>query len=278
MSRAIQNMLSPGFINKKSDDQSIEELRRLYDATAEKTVIPGASVRYLSVDGENVHFTPRQYEEWNVLNGRLRKEAVDGLFASKSYRMADERSKVKMVEKAYKYATERAKEEMFQVDPDAWVKNVDGRNVGGSIAQMVAENDFEERAIVAKKEGDTRFLLNNSPFENLELTGRARTRYIYESLSQTDQKKWDERGLNMDIEDFYKAQIVSKSEADNPFEGLGLQGDDGWNFVLSAMSDSAYARSRHVRRAWPGMAPDFYYEPTGLLMAMARRRIRFLGC
>ena len=260
MSRAIQNMLSPGFINKKLDDKSIEELRRLYDATAEKTVIPGASVRYLSVNGENVQFTPKQYEEWNTLNGKLRKEAVDGLFSSKSYQQADEATKVKMVEKVYKYATERAKEEMFQVPSDAWVNNIDKENVGGSIAQKIGENDFKERVTTAKKEGDSKFLLKNSPFEDLELTGKARTRYIYDQLNDTDKKKWDGRNLNMDIEDFYKAQLVASADADNPFEGLGLQGEKGWNFVLSTISDSAYARSRYVRSAWPDMSPDFYYE------------------
>lgn len=110
--------LNPTFINKKTDDPVLSELKYIYDETKETShFMPSADkkLKFKDVDGnqQEIELTGREFSEYQKRLGQRMYEEFDYVMDLPKYTNADEYGKIKLLEKAKKLVKDEVDNEMW---------------------------------------------------------------------------------------------------------------------------------------------------------------------
>jgi hypothetical protein len=110
--------LNPTFINEKTDDPVLSELKYIYDETKETShFMPSANkkLKFKDVDGneQKIELTGREFSEYQKRLGQRMYEEFDYVMDLPKYTNADEYGKIKLLEKAKKLVKDEVDNEMW---------------------------------------------------------------------------------------------------------------------------------------------------------------------
>ena len=110
--------LNPTFINEKTDDPVLSELKYIYDETKETShFMPSANkkLKFKDVDGneQKIELTGREFSEYQKRLGQRMYEEFDYVMDLPEYTNADEYGKIKLLEKAKKLVKDEVDNEMW---------------------------------------------------------------------------------------------------------------------------------------------------------------------
>ena len=119
VSRAFQNMLSPGFLSQEKVGAMEQEMIRVYQATkdGEHCPIPSNAPKSFEVDKKTKYLTAEEYEKFTYSRGALMYSSLNELTQSKGYQGLDDANKAKAATKVISYATAAAKMEVSDYKP-----------------------------------------------------------------------------------------------------------------------------------------------------------------
>lgn len=130
--RLVQNMISPGYYSNTKRGTREEEIFRLYKKNGNTDVLPPRidTVNEVTIDGETYTFNSKQRTQFLKTSGTYRKDLLDSLFSSQSYKKASDEEKEKMIYSVYDYANQKAKYEIAKefgtsYEVEKWVKTAD---------------------------------------------------------------------------------------------------------------------------------------------------------
>lgn len=121
--RLLYNMVSPGYIEKKSTDKVEKMLMELYDKTGETSLLPSNDTTSKKVNGENIRFTDKQFEKYTKEYGQTAYDRLDNLFSDKRFNSLTDKEKIDAIDKVYDYATVIASESTVKKTPEKADKN-----------------------------------------------------------------------------------------------------------------------------------------------------------
>lgn len=130
--RLVQNMISPGYYSNTKRGTREEEIFRLYKKNGNTDVLPPRidTVNEVTIDGETYTFNSKQRTQFLKTSGTYRKDLLDSIFSSESYKKASDEEKEKMIYNVYDYANQKAKSEIAKefgtsYKVEKWVKTAD---------------------------------------------------------------------------------------------------------------------------------------------------------
>lgn len=137
--RAIENFVSPGYINPLKETPLEDELSRLAKATGDNGVYPNKAQKYFSVDGEDYIMDQEEYQEHLIYRGQKSYKLVGDITNSVTYAGLDDHTRAKAVELAYDYAAAMAKVNTSEAyAPDKWMlKLAEFEERGGDAAEYL---------------------------------------------------------------------------------------------------------------------------------------------
>jgi len=134
--RLLQNMISPGYYSNTKRGTREEEIFRLYKKTGNTDVLPPQidKANEVTIDGETYTFNSKQRTQFLKTSGTYRKDLLDSLFSSQSYKKASDEEKEKMIYNVYDYANQKAKSEIAKefgtsYTPKGWIEKADSVGV-----------------------------------------------------------------------------------------------------------------------------------------------------
>ena len=132
--KIVENFLSPGYGNKIVSTSVDDELRRLYDATKDNSVLPNKGAKYLTNEGEKKEYTAKEYEEFSKVRGATAFDLLTEIFATSEYQELDDENKKKIIDSVYSYADSVAKREI--------VPELDFKSKWMETAQAIGPADY----------------------------------------------------------------------------------------------------------------------------------------
>ena len=130
--RLVQNMISPGYYSNTKRGTREEEIFRLYKKNGNTDVLPPRidTVNEVTIDGETYTFNSKQRTQFLKTSGTYRKDLLDSLFSSGSYKKVSDEEKEKMIYNVYDYANQKAKSEIAKefgtsYTPKGWIETAD---------------------------------------------------------------------------------------------------------------------------------------------------------
>lgn len=121
--RAFENFISPGYISEDKSTPVENELSRVYKQTGEKGVLPSYAAKNVTVNGEKINFTQKQYEEYTVTRGQTAYEQLSKMFETNQYQKLSDKDKQELIEDVYTYANEYAKSKVTDFEFSKTSKN-----------------------------------------------------------------------------------------------------------------------------------------------------------
>ena len=106
---AMENFLSPSYVNIVHTTDVDEALRDLYDTTKDSGVLPSTAAKYFSVEGERKDLTADEYVSYAKDVGSTKYQLLTSLFADPRYMGLTDDQKAEAVSVIYKYATAAGK-------------------------------------------------------------------------------------------------------------------------------------------------------------------------
>ena len=139
--RAIENFVSPGYLQKNKDDDVYNELLELYEYTKDKNVIPKFTSKTINIKDsegnskEERRLTTAEFVDLQTKSGSLSYQLLDSLFDNPNYIALSNEEKTEVIKKVYDYAKECAREDVFEgytvPSNNAWVKKAQSANNAG---------------------------------------------------------------------------------------------------------------------------------------------------
>lgn len=143
MMAAFENFVSPGYISRIKPEKVDEELRKLYDETKDKTVIPKAASKTANVNGQSIKLNAEQYDKLVVSRGGTAKSILEELMSRPEWLVWNADQKINMISDVWSYANATATAELFpELKLSSWVKEA---RRGGKAADVIV-NRSEEKA------------------------------------------------------------------------------------------------------------------------------------
>jgi len=116
--RLLYNMVSPGYIEKKSTDKVEKMLMELYDKTGETSVLPSNYTTSKKVNGEYIRFTDKQFEAYTKAYGQTAYNLIAELSEDNLYKSRSDAEKVDAIKKVYEVALKTAGTEVLGISHD----------------------------------------------------------------------------------------------------------------------------------------------------------------
>lgn len=132
LSRAAQNMLSPGYYSKSKKTAVDNELERLYKQGVESNPYPQLAPRFFYVDGEIINLTSKEWEAYAKEKGQQSLQYVTDIMESPQYKIATDDEKAKIVSDVYEYSNAIAKSKVSDYELDGWMARAQKSPVGVS--------------------------------------------------------------------------------------------------------------------------------------------------
>jgi len=144
---ALENFLSPSYINIVHTTDVDEELTNLYNATKDSGVLPSTVSKYFSVNGERKDLTADEYVSYARDVGSTKYQLLTELFSDPRYQKLNDAQKAKAIDYIYKYSTAAGK---YHID-----QNYDLHGQGKWMEEAnAAKSDFERFEIIWKHISD----------------------------------------------------------------------------------------------------------------------------
>jgi hypothetical protein len=120
--RAVENFLSPGYINEMSTDEAEKGLMELFDATKDEGLIPKTPQKYFTVNKQRKDLTGEEYEKLTKERGQAAKNLHTKLFDSPEFLSLPANYQVYALGQVWEYATQTAKQSVApEYEVDSWV-------------------------------------------------------------------------------------------------------------------------------------------------------------
>lgn len=137
--RAIENLVSPGYLNEVDTEGVESALMELFDTTGDTGILPKAPQKYFTVDGERKDLTGEEYELLTKERGTMAKKLHEELFSDPRFYEASAEYQVKALKNVWEYATQLAKHHIDEnYTPDTWIRNA--TDPKEAILQKMSEN------------------------------------------------------------------------------------------------------------------------------------------
>jgi hypothetical protein len=121
----IENFLSPGYGNELKNDPVTNELKRLYEETGDKNLIPKTASKTVSVGGETVKLNAEQYDKYVVTRGQTAKTVLEDLIERPEYVALtndNPEAQAQLIKDVWEYANAVARHELFpDYKMDSWI-------------------------------------------------------------------------------------------------------------------------------------------------------------
>ena len=114
ITRVFQNFLSPGYIKNIKEGPVEKGLTELYEKTGETKIIPSYASKTLTVDGEKINLTAKEYDTYAKTRGNVSMKGLEGLLGDKNYKNLSDEQKTKVIEGIYDYANDVAKSKVLK--------------------------------------------------------------------------------------------------------------------------------------------------------------------
>lgn len=151
--RAIENFLSPGYINQINVTPVDQELERLYQTTGEKEILPTKGSKYFSVDGERKDLTAKEFERFCEESGQVKFALLSDLFTDKRYTDAPDSVKLALIEDMYKYANASTK---YHIDGNYNIHNqgkwIEDAEASGNVYESIMDSRYSQHMKNAGRE------------------------------------------------------------------------------------------------------------------------------
>lgn len=153
--RALQNIVSPGYLKKFTGGAVENELKDLYGRTQNTTVLPGKAGAF-RVEGEDIELTGKEQTEYTKAAGQGAYKTLESLFSTDTYKNMSDEDKVRAISDVYEYAKSVAKAgtnkgyNMSSTDKLAQQAAADGAPIGSYFALKALQ---AAQAAMLKDEG-----------------------------------------------------------------------------------------------------------------------------
>ena len=114
--RTFENLVSPGYVSKITDDKVNNELAKIYTETGEGGVIPKRASNSIQVDGVTKNLTADEYVQYATDKGQYSRQYVESLISHPIYSSLDDASKAEIISDLYSYANAKAKSNVSDYD------------------------------------------------------------------------------------------------------------------------------------------------------------------
>lgn len=154
--RALQNLLSPGYIAERKDDGVEGHLMRLYGKTGDTDILPGKA-RSFKVDGEEAQMTGGEMTKYVQKAGQGSYYALNQMFQTSIYQNMSDSDKVKAIQSVYSYAKELAKEDYgkgYQLSSGA-ARTKSAVESGAPVGAYLALQALQKTAISQAEDSNT---------------------------------------------------------------------------------------------------------------------------
>lgn len=113
LERAFESFLAPYSKTKNISTDLDKEIKRVYNETGEKGVIPGIPYAYTKYNGETYRMSANEYTKFKKTYGQTANDTLNRLINSNDYKQATDEDKAKMIDNVYDYARAKATQEYF---------------------------------------------------------------------------------------------------------------------------------------------------------------------
>lgn len=212
--RAAQNFVLPFYVKRDQSDYVTEELRRMYEVTGEKSVLPKKADKKIKGD-YGKQFNASEYEDYNKYRGNKVYETMQKVFKDDYYKKSDDERKQIMIEEIHSYAKALADEKYLGKPLDSSMADVKSlEKMGQDFADIMGYKlSMKEHKDVIKSDKVAAAYVN--PFAHLTLQGQERVDFVLSSMSDTARKKYPHvmaRGI-ADVDTFYAVYNIVMSRA-----------------------------------------------------------------
>ena len=137
--RALENFVSPGYINPLKETPLESEIARLAEVTGDNGVYPNKAQKYFSVGGETYAMSQDEYEKHLLYRGQKSYQLASDITTSRTYDALDDKTRAKALELAYDYAATLAKLNTNEAyAADKWIlKLAEFEKRGGDAAEYL---------------------------------------------------------------------------------------------------------------------------------------------
>lgn len=212
--RVAQNMLLPGFLNKKESNAVTQELRNLYEYTGDKSVLPKKAER--QIDGKyGKKFTAKEYEAYNKTRGQKTETLLTELVSDQGYKQMTENERARMVENVYQYSKALADNKHLGKPLEKRFAEIEHLEKDGMKYTDIATADLFRKQFKEATSGDKVEAAKLNPFRNLSLKGEKREKYILSQMSDSAQRKYKHlkaRGVS-DPDTYFITYMVATSQS-----------------------------------------------------------------
>lgn len=173
--RFINNFINPGYVTKKSDSPVDAEIKRLYDATGKKEVLPSYAPGDFKVNGEDYHPSSKEATKLAKEKGQASYGIIEKLTETSAYRNLTDTEKSSVIADVYTYALNKAKQSVNPAYiPEKWITNAQLAEKKGipleqyilyknAIADMGADKDSKGKAIAGSKKSKVLAYIKSMP-------------------------------------------------------------------------------------------------------------------
>lgn len=112
--RILENLVSPGYFSKKKITPVDEEIMRVYENTADASVIPDTSPgRTYSKNGENISMSATEFTTYRQIAGQMQYNNINSLIKTSWYKKLTDEEKAEAISEMYSYANYFGKKQVF---------------------------------------------------------------------------------------------------------------------------------------------------------------------
>lgn len=108
LERVLEATVSPGYYSKDNITDVDEEINRLYQQLGDASVIPPAPSKYVTINGERIDFTSKQYTDFQKNLGSNAFDGVQNLIKTQVYKDMSDKEKAEAISIVYDYAKQNA--------------------------------------------------------------------------------------------------------------------------------------------------------------------------
>ena len=121
--RVFNAVFNPAYVSKVDVDKVEAELQRVYDATG-ASVFPQRADKSITVNGESIDLTAKQYDKYARRLGQERYRMVKAATSSQAYRKLSDEDKAEVISQCYSAARAKTIKEQFpQYELPSSIKN-----------------------------------------------------------------------------------------------------------------------------------------------------------
>ena len=214
--RAFESFIAPYSKTQNISTNLDKEIKRVYNETGEKGVIPSVPYAYVKYNNETYRMSANEYTKYKKTYGQNANKYLNELINSSSYKNASDEMKAKMINNVYDYAKAEANEEYFKGNKIEYTSktleelnklkelNINSNTLAEYVAnktQVSSIRNSDDYSTEEKKK-QISSVLTNSTLTNKQLS------YLYGKYYSTEEKLNALSNTNIPIKEFIKYDLT----------------------------------------------------------------------